>query len=261
MKNDQIIILAGKRTGSHWVTEVCGKHLNYSWLNEPSNSLNAYLSNKVTIQDIQNMYRDLFAVPPKIRAHYYLSKKDIKDSKGYIFKETAPLIQIVKALEDHKDKKIIFLIRDFFSRAVSWKNFANDVSNRRKWARNVSSLDIKNFSEMIFKDLCCETNAFFNSSLPKNIFYYEHLYLYPEKEFKRMFSLLDYPDVEVDKQILKIPSNSATESSLIKQGKDQITGWRDQITPEMREIGDKIIKEYGLDHLYNEEGMPNEKLG
>ena len=46
----------------------------------------------------------------------------------------------------------------------------------------------------------------------------------------------------------------------IENGKDPLASWKNQVSAEQIERSQEILRAFGLDHLYSDQGLPNLSL-
>lgn len=90
-----------------------------------------------------------------------------------------------------------------------------------------------------------------------NIVFYENLVARPEAEIDHLFGLLrlDYDRQRIMSQILE-PSTTTLWERANLSPTEKIGGWKDQLNH--KQIGDimSVVREFGMDDLYNEDVMP-----
>lgn len=93
------------------------------------------------------------------------------------------------------------------------------------------------------------------------VLFYEDLISHPYEELSRLFEYINptFDSVAVDRAVQKlaIPSWVAGSNSNIAQGKSPIDSWIEEITPQQLQSGKKILQSFGLNNLYEDNGLPN----
>ena len=120
----KVIFLAGRRTGSNWVTDVCCKHLHYAAITEPSNRLQS-AGKPLTVQNIHTMYDQTFSQETRVPRYSYHTR-NYPSKYGVVLKETYPLDKIIPAAECYPATTYVYLVRDFFLRVLSWRAYCKD---------------------------------------------------------------------------------------------------------------------------------------
>ena len=88
---------------------------------------------------------------------------------------------------------------------------------------------------------------------------YEDMCTNPEAEIGRVFSYLDKDYDEGIFKTMKKPSRTTwRQEAAINEGGSLVEGWKDTLTDEQITEGLKILKGFGLDHIYYEGAMPGE---
>lgn len=97
----------------------------------------------------------------------------------------------------------------------------------------------------------------FDAASGIHVVFYETLYSHPESEVPR---LLNYVGKEVNEKVFlqhQKPSAMVRPGASIETGKTPVTNWQKQVSPEQLERAYFILKQFGLDTLYSEQGIPN----
>src|SRR5687768_15434851 len=91
------------------------------------------------------------------------------------------------------------------------------------------------------------------------IIYYEHLCTQPELELPEIFTSIGqrYDATAMDK--INRPSQTTRESSAVVNGKDQISYWKQKLTPLQIDNILRVVEKFGLDDLYNDSFLPVSK--
>lgn len=92
-----------------------------------------------------------------------------------------------------------------------------------------------------------------------HIVFYENLCLEPLKEIKKIFSFLgEEVDLASNQLInkIKLPSALSREGSAILQHRNLISDWENQITKQELKSTRRLLENFGLDHIYDEDVLP-----
>ena len=86
--------------------------------------------------------------------------------------------------------------------------------------------------------------------------YYEDLCVQPEIELPRIFQTLNMNyDSSLAKKVHR-PSQTTRATSAVVNGNDQISQWKNTLSPLQIERILKVTQAFGLDHLYNDSLLP-----
>lgn len=88
------------------------------------------------------------------------------------------------------------------------------------------------------------------------VVFYENLVRSPETELPRVFKLLGLEYDEATLAGVSRPSATTIASSAILTGSDQVTRWKDELSPAQAESILAVVQGFGLGHLYGDTAMP-----
>jgi len=91
------------------------------------------------------------------------------------------------------------------------------------------------------------------------IIYYEYLCTQPEIVLPAIFTSMGqrYDDTAMDK--INRPSQTTRETSAIVNGKDQLSLWKQKLTPLQIDNILRVVEKFGMDDLYNDSLLPVSK--
>ncbi len=91
------------------------------------------------------------------------------------------------------------------------------------------------------------------------IIYYEHLCTQPEIVVPAIFTSMDqrYDATAMDK--INRPSQTSRKTSAVVNGKDQISHWKQKLTPLQIDNILRVVEKFGLGDLYNDSLLPVRK--
>lgn len=91
------------------------------------------------------------------------------------------------------------------------------------------------------------------------VLFYEDLLMYPEKETR---DLLNYLKIPYDWDRISLKWRTASSTNFLKRDfdsspkQDLLNAWRSKFSPRQIKLADEMLSNFGLDKIYNEEGMP-----
>lgn len=83
-----------------------------------------------------------------------------------------------------------------------------------------------------------------------NLAFYEGFCEEPETEFARMFAHYGMAWDDSVYEVLQRPSNTSKADSAIVTGKRPVDSWMSKITPEQRDVVQRMLAEFGMDAVY-----------
>jgi hypothetical protein len=93
---------------------------------------------------------------------------------------------------------------------------------------------------------------------PVEIFYYEDFCESPQASFQALFSALKITgNFEEAIKAAKVPSRLVRKDSAVNTGQSRVQGWRKHFSPQQIDRVYSLLAKFGLDSLYNEDGLPN----
>lgn len=97
-----------------------------------------------------------------------------------------------------------------------------------------------------------------------HLVFYESLCRDPRSELVKLFRYLGAAETseELPSELLgrlKMPSRFSRVDSTITSGESLTDSWRDKISAHQIDMGRQILCKFGLDQIYGESGVPNEK--
>lgn len=134
------------------------------------------------------------------------------------------------------------LVKDYLEPFVDLIKSAQNL-----WEKQLLSWCIENYVPMQQLDK--------NSGI--HVVFYETLYSDPDTEVPR---LLKYIGKKANEKVFlqhQKPSAMVRPGSSIETGKTPMTNWRNQVSPDQLERANFILKQFGLDNLYSEKGIPD----
>ena len=88
------------------------------------------------------------------------------------------------------------------------------------------------------------------------IVYYETLVTQPEKELSSILKSIGQANIEPDLNTIDRPSQTTIETSPVITGKDKISNWKKQLSPDQIKNILNIVDSFELGYLYNETVLP-----
>jgi Sulfotransferase family len=93
---------------------------------------------------------------------------------------------------------------------------------------------------------------------PVEIFYYEDFCESPAQTFKALFLALKIEgNAEEAIKEAKVPSRLVRKDSAVNTGQSRVQGWRKHFSPQQIDRVYSLLARFGLDSLYDSEGLPN----
>lgn len=172
--------------------------------------------------------------------------------------------------------KIVVLVRHPFAVAVSKRKFSSAI-----WKTDVASLYEKKDLLIYLPDAVSESleqlQSFFeiqvaNWSVIHSVLFqqfqeddylllfYENLCHHPERELARVMRFLGRDEQAVMKALTRIDNVSkfTTKDDFRKRGRKNVTAWIDELSEEDLEGGMRILRQFSLDKLYDNQQLPVE---
>jgi len=197
--------------------------------------------------------------------------------KGLLIKDIFATLFSYWASINFPKIKIVLLIRNPFSVALSKSKTRNYI-----WVEDpMTFLNQKNLHEDYlypFEDLIRKTSSqndyIVNQILIWSIInyvplrqfrpneiqivFYEQVYNNPKQEISMLFSSIqENYHVDLNEQIIKLPSRFSGAKSNVVQRKSPINSWKNELTVKQIDAGHRVLEEFGFGKLYSNSSMPD----
>jgi hypothetical protein len=89
------------------------------------------------------------------------------------------------------------------------------------------------------------------------VIFYEDLVMQPERQLKTLFNFIAEPyDAGVMELVNKPSALAKRHNANLASAEDLISGWKNSISPGDRALLEEIIRNFGMDRLYDPDGIP-----
>jgi hypothetical protein len=273
-----VLITGSPRSGSTWVEEILNFDHQYRLMFEPFHPKKVkqvqnwkfrqyFPRNHHQEQDLTTATKILSGQLRNFWVDQFNSKRIVKER---LVKEVRAGLMLSWLRQNFTEMPIIYVIRNPYSVTQSRVNLKWDTNLNMYLEQNAlvrdhlhPFIDIINSAKTLwekqFVSWCIE-NYVPLKQMTKNdnihTVFYESLYLNPDIEVPR---LLNYLDKKAnDKAFLqhKKPSAMVRVGASIENGKNPLTSWKNQVSTEQFEKSQEILRAFGLDHLYSDQGLP-----
>lgn len=276
--SDNTILLAGTgRSGTTWVSNLINFKNDYRYMFEP------FHNQKVKIMQKNFEYRQYLNPNKLSENHYQLIKKVVqgKVRNLWIDSHNRKLLSKHRLIKDIRANFILYYIYKYFPEIpiifvirhpcavayskikLGWKIDLDNLLQQEQLNRDYLN-PYRSFIKDVNKNgtdfekhivLWCIENYIplkqFEDIDDILFLFYENLCLYPEQEIPRLFKYLGKQADDRVYSILNIPSQVTRKDSSINVGENIIKSWGVKITLDQMERSKEILREFGLDTLYN----------
>ncbi|WP_294952845.1 sulfotransferase domain-containing protein [Sulfurovum sp.] len=280
-------LIGDGRSGTTWVSNLINWDKRYRELFEPFHPWRLrppfQMHHYIRCHDEKN---PLDSVIDKVFSGRVLDDRVNEDNTGYwyrglLVKDIFATLLAAKVKHDRPDIKVVLLIRNPFAVALS-------KYHKRGWHWMTEPTAFLENRELVEDHLspfvaiieACEDDyilkqiliwsivhyVFFRQFQEKDVYivFYEELYMHPETELKNLFTFLqDEPVTEIADTVmqqLKKLSKVSGKTSTFMRGMSPIESWKNEIQPDVLEKGRHILETFGLDELYDANGLPHSEM-
>lgn len=275
-----VFIVGNPRSGTTWLKEVLGGHLDFTEFHEVSNYFCLSLERetdfikpshetykKLLLQIYQNIIRTATSSIPQTykcpvipRSSNRILIKEVEAMKNLPFS----ILDVLEDLSKTQNFKVIFIVRHPLSTTASAIKNGWDAADGTRL--NLTDFDLfQRRFEVQASNIIRYLRYPISLTNHCYLIFYENLILKPEVEFKRLFDFLGYKEVSVNLDLVRQHSETTTAYSLIRNKYDSLTGWQqtffmEALASRANEFlvwSEILLQQLGIENLYNKAFMPN----
>lgn len=283
MKPGEIVFIAGNaRSGTTWLANLVNYRGDYTYYFEPFHKNECPVFTEYSWRqylypenrDARYLEPMRFLLEEEIDCPWVTQFSRAHDRKRLLIKAIRANLFLKWLRTRFPMVRIVFIIRHPLAVAASkvrtkWVHNLDNYTRQKDLVTNYLEphLDlIKEAREPFLKHVimwCIETLIplhQFKKDDGIHVLFYEHLYENPHREIDRLFYYLRKGYTEGVFKELHRPSEMATSSSAVSHGKNPVRSWQSQVSPAAVEVALGIVRQFGLDHLYDSDPFPRISL-